>query len=175
MSDKKSQGPLLYVFQPFSRTPSNKNMQEVYTNRGKGDQPPPQEEKPMESVTRKKIPFVKKETFEENEPVAEIKPEAELETIEPPLSTPVKQIPRPSFNRVKPFKELSIPERLDYLHNFPKVLPPVPCVFYTKDTNHQGYLTAYDREEVTIRFHDGTTITFPIEELKDILMIGIKR
>ncbi|MEH7436422.1 CotO family spore coat protein [Neobacillus drentensis] len=165
MSTKKNQGPLLYVNQPFSRTPTNTNMQEIYIS--KGDQEDLEEEKPVETESKKKISLAKKEIVQE----AETKKEATLQSSD----SLQQQEPKPSFKRVKPFKELNIKERLDYLINFPKVLPPVPCVFYTKEENYTGYLTAYDDGQITIQFHDQSTIDIPLVELKDIIMIGIKR
>ena len=55
------------------------------------------------------------------------------------------------FNRVKVFKEMNLIERLEYLANFPKALPPVPCVFITEEKNYQGYLVEYNDQEITIR------------------------
>ncbi|WP_413301986.1 CotO family spore coat protein [Bacillus sp. 1P10SD] len=165
MSTKKNNGPLLYVYQPFSRTPSNTNMQEIYIS--KGDQEDLEEEKPIETESKKKVSLAKKEFVQEVETKKEATP--------PSSDNLQQQKPKPSFKRVKPFKELDIKERLDYLINFPKVLPPVPCVFYTKEENYTGYLTAYDDDQVTIQFHDQSTIDIPLLELKDVIMIGIKR
>ena len=58
MSKKKSQGPLLYVNQPFSRTPSNHNMQEIYTNKWMKERI--MEEKQQVNAVRKKISLAKK-------------------------------------------------------------------------------------------------------------------
>ncbi|MGG3564076.1 CotO family spore coat protein [Neobacillus rhizosphaerae] len=165
MSTKKNQGPLLYVYQPFSRTPSNTSMQEIFIS--KGEPKELKEEIQIEIESKNKISLAKKEIVQE----AETKKEATL----PSSNNLHQQEPKPSFKRVKPFKELDIKERLDYLINFPKVLPPVPCVFYTKEENYTGYLTAYDDGQITIQFHDQSTIDIPLVELKDIIMIGIKR
>ncbi|MDR6124533.1 hypothetical protein QFZ87_004130 [Bacillus sp. SLBN-46] len=165
MSTKKNQGPLLYVNQPFSRIPSNTNMQEIYISKGK--QEDLEEVKPVETESKKNISLAKKEIVQE----AETKKEATL----PSSDNLHQQEPKPSFKRVKPFKDLDLKERLDYLINFPKVLPPVPCVFYTNEENYTGYLTANDDFQITIQFHDQSTIDIPLVELKDIIMIGIKR
>ena len=62
-----------------------------------------------------------------------------------------------NFNRVKGFKEMNLIERLEYLANFPKALPPVPCVYYTEEKNYQGYLVEYNEQEITIRIPNQTT------------------
>ncbi|MFK9095472.1 CotO family spore coat protein [Bacillus salipaludis] len=162
MSKIRSKGPLLYVHQPFSRTPTNNNMQEIYTNKEKQE---PQEELPLRNENQKKISLAKKELFQEPIPI-------EVAKSEKPQASHQQ---RASFSRVKPFKEMELKERLDYLINFPKVLPPVPCNFYTTEENYQGYLKEYDHHQVTIQFHDQTSKTIPFEELKDVIMIGIKK
>jgi hypothetical protein len=152
MSSKKKQGPLLYIHQPFTRPPSVK-MQEVYKNNVLLEREHHKDLKVEEKVSEK-VPI----------PIEVSKPE-NVQT----------QQPRSSFNRVKSFKEMNIRERLDYLINFPKVLPPVPCVFYTADENYQGYLVEYMEDRITIEFHDKNTKFLSVSELQDIIMIGIKK
>jgi hypothetical protein len=168
MSKKKSLGPLLYVYQPFSRTPANKNMQEVYTNRQEMEQP--KEEKKLGEEMKKKISLVKREGLSE-----QIQIDIINSNIQQTTSTPPPDDNRSSFSRVKPFKEMDVSERLDYLINFPKMLPPVPCFFNTVEGGYHGYLTGYDEHQVTIQFHDQTSKTLPIEAIKDVMMIGIKK
>jgi hypothetical protein len=163
MSTKKSQGPLLYIHQPFTTTPSN-SMQDVFTNKFEMKQ---QQEELLGKENRKKMSSPKKE--DSYEPV-----EIEITTAENQQEVHEEK-KHSSFKRVKSFKEMGIKERLDYLFNFPKVLPPVPCVFYTKEKNLQGYLSDYQDELVTIKFHDQTTKTIAVQDLKNIIMIGIKK
>jgi hypothetical protein len=160
MPSKKTQGPLLYIHQPFSRTPSVK-MQDVYKIK-------PDLEQPEGEITKRKP----------NVSIAE----KDLEHVKVPIPIEVsapetaKNNPsRSTFNRVKSFKEMNLKERLDYLINFPKVLPPVPCVFYTIEQNYQGYLIDYQEDHITIEFHDKTTKSLAVQEIKDIIMIGIKK
>ncbi|WHY79001.1 CotO family spore coat protein [Neobacillus sp. WH10] len=166
MSKMKSKGPLLYVHQTFSMTPTNHNMQELYTN--KQNLESLEEEKLQVNESPKKISRTKKDLFQEPIPIDVVKSE-NLQTAQQ------QQTHRRSLNRVKPFKEMDLNERLDYLINFPKVLPPVPCVFYTTEKNHQGYLAEYDHQQVTIKLNDQTFKTVPLQELTDVIMIGIKK
>lgn len=162
MSTEKGRGPTLYIHQPFTRTPTNNNMQNVYTNKQEMGQK--QEEEPKgEERKRKKLSKTR---------------EAELEPILVEVSNeekPFEEKTRPSFNRVKGFKEMDISERLQYLINFPKMLPPVPCVFYTTNQNYQGYLSEYLEDQITIQFHDQTTKTLAVKDLKDIIMIRVNK
>ncbi|MFJ5714914.1 CotO family spore coat protein [Neobacillus sp. NPDC093127] len=161
MSNKKIQRPLIYIDQSISSTPSNSNMQEVYTNK--------REQKQGDDI-RRKISLAKKE-FIEPIPI-----EANTsEDSQPASSSQHQEKHKTSFTRVKPFKDMDLTERLDYLINFPRVLPPVPCVFYTAEKNYQGYLKEYNGRQVTIQFHDQTSKTFPLDELTNVIMIGIKK
>ncbi|NRD78451.1 hypothetical protein HPT25_13845 [Bacillus sp. BRMEA1] len=167
MSNKSGQGPLLYIVQPFSNTPSNYQMQEVYTNKRE------LEETLAERGREDKTNRQQKKKGHHKEPIPIDIPPDELEQSKAEAIT--SDTTRPSFKRVKPFKQMNLTERLEYLLHFPKALPPVPCVFYTENENYQGYLNTYENEQVTIQFPDQTTKTIPVSQLTNVMMIGIKR
>jgi hypothetical protein len=169
MSKRKSQDPLLYVYQPFSRTPANINMQEVYTNRQEMEQAK-EEQQPADEM-KKKVSLAKREALSAQKASEITKSENQRAS----SSQQLADVQQSSFNRVKPFKEMDVLERLDYLINFPKVLPPVPCVFNTVEGSYQGYLSDSDALHVTIKFHDQTSKTLPLDAIKEVLMIGIKK
>lgn len=175
MSKRKSKGPLLYIHQPFVRTPAT-NMQETYMI--KQELVEIEEEKPNQEEPKKKISLAKKELVQEQVtkdiPIFEHPPTTSHSNSPTPSKT-FQDKKQTSFNRVKPFKEMNLEERLEYLINYPKVLPPAPCVFVTEEKNYQGYLIEYDSQNVTIRFHDQTTKTLPIHGLKNVMLIGIKK
>jgi Spore coat protein CotO len=159
-------GPLLYVSQTFLNTPV-KNNQEVFTNRQEVqlpiEEPLLEEEKESKkvfevSLAKTDLPKVSKKK--------EVKEEIKAQT---------NQEKQRNFNRVKGFKEMNLIERLEYLDNFPKALPPVPCVYYTEEKNYQGYLVEYNEQEITIRIPNQKTETIPVKNIKDIIMIGIRR
>ncbi|MFD0826228.1 CotO family spore coat protein [Neobacillus sp. M.A.Huq-85] len=164
MTEKKNQGPLLYIYQPFSKTPSIK-MQEVYST--KQEKTLPIEENKQKGETKRNS--LKEELLQETVPI-------EVTVSEKNVADTTEKSSRQkySFKKVKSFKEMNMKERLEYLVDFPKALPPVPCVFYTRDKNYQGYLKDYQGKEITIQFHDQTTKTLPVGELTDVIMIGIK-
>lgn len=183
MSQKKSMEPLLYIYQPFSRPPANLNMQDVYREKKQGAvfDDTIQNDQMEESL-------IPKQSFDDELEVNNINLEQTTEeAIEQPIeqtttaeqTIPTEQTlvkdPSPSFNRVKPFKEMNLTERLDYLLNFPKVLPPVPCIFYTNTQKLQGYLTAYEDNIVTIQLSNKSLKTFAVEELTNVVMMGLKR
>jgi Spore coat protein CotO len=165
--DKKTKlGPLLYISQPFTRPPAN-NMQEVFTSRQEVQLPIEEPEQGEESK-RKKV-------FEVSLAKTEIPKEPKQNEVKQETPTqPTGEKHRPKFRKVKSFKEMNISERLEYLVNFPKAIPSVPCVFYTEEKNYQGYLVEYTNNDITIKFPNETTETIPVNQIKDILMIGLK-
>ncbi|MFS0778936.1 CotO family spore coat protein [Neobacillus sp. 3P2-tot-E-2] len=165
MEKKTKRGPLLYVSQTFLDTPV-KNMQEIFTNRQEVQLP--LEEPKLEEESNKKV-------FEVSLAKTDLPKESKVKEVKQEKKTQSNQEKQRAFNRVKGFKEMDLKERLEYLDNFPKALPPVPCVFYTEEKNYQGYLVEYNEQDVTIRFPNQTTETIPLKNLKDVLMIGIKR
>lgn len=148
MSNKKGKGPTLFIQQSFSRTPSDTHMQEIFISR---QEPEPEPEE---------IYQASKETEQ---------------TVSASSGAAQTDRMHTGFNRVKPFKEMSVQERLDYLINFPKVLPMVPCVFYTTDEKFLGTLCGADDTQITIQTADRLEKTIAIKDIKNIIMIGIKK
>ncbi|MDR7076602.1 hypothetical protein J2Y03_001605 [Neobacillus niacini] len=198
MEKNTKKGPLLYVSQTFLNTPV-KNNQEVFTNRQEVQLPIEEPQLEEESDKKKVLESDKKKVLEsDKEKVLESDKEKVLESdkekvfevslanTDLPKRSKIKEVKEKNkaqtnqekqrtFNRVKGFKEMNLIERLKYLANFPKAMPPVPCVFYTVEKNYQGYLVEYNEQEITIRIPNQTTETIPVQNLKDIIMIGIKR
>lgn len=77
------------------------------------------------------------------------------------------------FQKVKSFREMNTIERLEYLHNFPKQLPPVPCLFQTENRAIRGYLNGKTNDEIEVLLFDKTLKTLSIKELKSVRMIGL--
>jgi hypothetical protein len=174
MEKKTKRGPLLYVSQTFLNTPV-KNMQEVFTNRQEVQLPIEEPQLEEESNKKKEVLEVSlaKTDLPKESKVKEV--ESKGKEVKKEIKPQTNQEKQRTFNRVKGFKEMNLMERLEYLDNFPKALPSVPCVFYTEEKNYQGYLVEYNEQDVTIRFPNQTTETIPFNNLKDVMMIGIKR
>jgi hypothetical protein len=79
-----------------------------------------------------------------------------------------------SFKRVKSFKEMSTTEKLNYLVHFPKLLPPVPCIFVTGNSSVRGFLVNRTEDFIEIKQFNEKILYIPIEKLTDIKMIGIQ-
>ncbi|KAB7667572.1 CotO family spore coat protein [Bacillus sp. B1-b2] len=80
---------------------------------------------------------------------------------------------KPSFKRVKSFKEMDITEKLAYLLHFPKQLPPVPCIVSTKTDNYRGFVLQLDGGYVELRLMDQTITSIKLSTVQDVKMIGI--
>jgi hypothetical protein len=167
MEEKTKRGPLLYISQAFSGAPAN-NMQEVFMSKQQIELPV-EEQQPMEEKTKRKGFEVSLVKAELPDVAKKKKPE------DAAVQKKDDKQHRHSFSKVKSFKEMNVSERLDYLMNFPKSLPPVPCVFFTEEKNYQGYLISYKENEVTIQIPNQASITIPADEITNVIMIGIKR
>jgi hypothetical protein len=174
MEKKAKRGPVLYVSQTFLDTPM-KNMQEVFTNRQEVQLPIEEPQLEEENIRESNKEKNKKKFFEVSLAKTELPKEPKVKEVKQDHSIQPKQEKPRTFNKVKGFREMDLMERLEYLENFPKALPPVPCVFYTEEKNLQGYLVEYSEQDITIRFPNQTTEIIPLKNLKDVMMIGIKR
>ena len=79
-----------------------------------------------------------------------------------------------SFKRVKSFKEMSTTEKLNYLVHFPKLLPPVPCIFVTGNSSVRGFLVNRTEDSVEVKQFNEKILHIPIEKITDIKLIGIQ-
>lgn len=79
-----------------------------------------------------------------------------------------------SFKRVKSFKEMSTTEKLNYLVHFPKLLPPVPCIFVTANSSVRGFLVNRTEDSVEVKQFNEKILQIPLEKLTDVKMIGIQ-
>jgi len=79
-----------------------------------------------------------------------------------------------SFKRVKSFKEMNTLEKLNYLDHFPKMLPPVPCIFATESSSVRGYLLNKTEDSIEIKLFNDKTLEIPIEQVIEIKMLGLQ-
>ncbi|MEH7255561.1 CotO family spore coat protein [Neobacillus niacini] len=166
MEKNTKKGPLLYVSQTFLNTPV-KNNQEVFTNRQEVGLPIEEPQLEVDSD--------KKKVFEVSLAKTDLPKESKVKEVKEENKAQKNQEKQRAFNRVKGFKEMNLIERLEYLANFPRALPSVPCVFITKEKNYQGYLVEYNDQDITIRIPNQETETIQLKDLTNIMMIGIKR
>lgn len=133
-------------------------------------------EQKKEKKGRKKVPSNNKNL--EAKEVQEIihqyhQNQSEKEQSPSPSESKRKQHPY-SFKRVKSFKEMNIQEKLNYLDHFPKQLPPVPCIFISKNSSIKGFLLHVTEEVIEIKQFNDKTVELSINEITEIKMIGLR-
>lgn len=183
MAEKKEKEPLFYIQQPNFQFPETK-MQTVYSSRtAELDRKKKQlEDRPEHNATMnntlKKTNDTAVEKVAEQEKVQKTieKFEAEREEKEEaPSYSFTTEKRKPSFQRVKSFKEMTTLERLDYLIDFPKQLPPIPCIFETDEKAIRGFLVSKDEESIKIKLFDESFEQISIQTLNQVKMIGLRR
>lgn len=164
------------------------NNQEIYISRGKRapvnveveqvtkEIPTPKNKEknyaiaPMEEVIEEESIFKGKKLSYEPVPLEEALPR-----IEPTdeLKETHQTSKAPKISKKKPFKQLTIDEKIDYLQNYPTLLPPVYC-FYQLDTfTVQGKLEEVTETELIILQKNQTQKTIERKSIKNILLPGL--
>lgn len=77
------------------------------------------------------------------------------------------------LKRLKPFKEMDLEEKIEYLQNFPKSIPPVPCIFQTANEAVRGIFVNKTENEVIVKQFDQTEKSISIKDLTSIVMMGL--
>lgn len=187
MMEEKQKGPLYYLQQPKLQRPKAK-MQEFFSSKKaelekRNEEGKPAAEKIMtkeseriNEFTEKKQTELKGDALTKRENQIKVN-ETQQEGKNNPVSFgfQIKNKNKPSFQRVKSFKEMNTTERLDYLIDFPKQLPPVPCIFETQENTLQGFLISKTNEQIEIKQLDGSIEKVQLEVLKDVRMAGLRK
>lgn len=170
--EQKKREPLLYIHQPGFQIPEGvmqksfsakkveriveeSKMEAGIERKNRGAIEPLQEDKQREmTLTSKQV----QQTIEDYE-----------------QAQTVQESHRGEFGlrKVKPFKEMDLIERLDYLKNFPPQLPPIPCNFQTGNKTIRGILVEKRERDVIIRLFDKSEVTISIQDLDEVRMIGL--
>ncbi|KON89402.1 hypothetical protein AF332_23035 [Sporosarcina globispora] len=192
MAEKREKEPLFYIQQPNFQFPENR-MQTVYSSRkaelerkreqvdsvqelaGTKDEQNMQElagTKDEQKMQEEKIENIA-EQVKVQEAIEEFEAGREEKKVASFAFTTEKR--KPTFNRVKSFKEMGTLERLDYLIDFPKQLPPIPCIFETGEKAIRGFLVSKNEESVEVKLFDESTEQISLQSLQAIKMIGLRR
>jgi hypothetical protein len=78
-----------------------------------------------------------------------------------------------SFRRLKPFKDLNLEEKLDYISASINGKAPFPCEFSTDTFTYKGVLSMKNNQEIKVKTFQGEEVTMAKESLKSIKMIGL--
>lgn len=183
MPKKKVKDPFFHISQPGIKFPEA-NMQEVFSSKLVKKQAPievihnDEEELAVrnknDELAQKKI----EEKWQNHDQVKDVIEEFEAQRREKPeastFSIHLQKKPGPSFKRLKSFKEMDTLERLNYLYDFPKQLPPVGCIFETEEQTIRGHLVRMTEESIDVSLFNGNMKTLPISAIKEVKMAGFR-
>lgn len=188
MQKKNVKEPFFHILQPKIQFPEA-NMQEVFSNKEDLKQNlvipqshtlPEHDGKEIEKEKQISIQDsieVQNAEIKDSEKAMEILEKFEAEnrdSQEEKSFTPhLKKMPSPSFKRLKSFKEMDTGERLNYLLNFPKQIPPVPCIFETGESSFRGLLIGKTEDTIKIKLLDGRVKELNIKSIIEIRMVGL--
>jgi hypothetical protein len=185
--EKRTKEPMLYIHQPSLKTP-NLKMQEVYSAKQAEAMNKASSEIPSGTKRKKRKPAESQQDLGIFGPVPidlevmEMKSEDVQEAVNVFQTKNLEQNEietnkkgTPSFQRVKPFKEMNVHERLDYLMEFPKQLPPVLCIFETGNGPVSGFISSRPSKDlVEITLLDKTIQRMKVDDLRQVKMLGFR-
>lgn len=163
-NDKYAKAPLLYIKDGQPRN-IKANMQHQYISKKHKREDQQETESEPEKVYEGKGNKKRNKSFYElSEELIEQETEEEFEGEES----------KPEKKEVveKPFKELTIPEKLFYLANKPEYAPRVSCMIKTNKQTYRGIILDYKDESVRIR-SGRRNIEITEKDIKDIRIIGL--
>ncbi|WP_064092277.1 CotO family spore coat protein [Rossellomorea aquimaris] len=167
--------PLLYIQQPKLEN-VKANMQVTY----RSSKAKPKEVKPVEEMSSSKkenSSYQRKigteEPYQDEKEFKKSTNEKDEEIAQNTSSKEEKFSGASAFRKVKPFKELSIDEKLDYISESISGKVPFPCEFSTEESSHKGVMTNDAGNEITIKTFQGEEFTIKRSALKSIKMIGL--
>ncbi|MEL3973812.1 CotO family spore coat protein [Rossellomorea oryzaecorticis] len=163
-----SKEPLLYIQQPKLQEVKG-NMQVTYRSTKSKEKKEKLSAKPIETQIEK--PQDKAEPSILKKPEIEVK--EEIKTHQKP-SGEEPQSAIHSFRRLKPFKELNLDEKLEYITASINGKVPFPCEFSTGTAAYKGVLISMDESTIKIKTFRGDEETIPRDSLKSIKMIGLQ-
>ncbi|QPC46094.1 CotO family spore coat protein [Mangrovibacillus cuniculi] len=76
------------------------------------------------------------------------------------------------LKRLKPFKEMSTKERLDYLETFIGKKVPFPCEFYTDERVAKGIIESVDSDNIYVKEFDNLLVKLKKREVTAVKIIG---
>ena len=72
----------------------------------------------------------------------------------------------------KPFKEMNIDERIDFLLHRPFYIPASPCEIKTEQQSYFGYIEKYDGGEITLRhLNEKEILSIERREVTEVLLL----
>lgn len=177
---QKNVEPLLYIQQPKFETPK-RQMQDIYVSttsiEEKAMDKPVVPEEEVKKVKRKPMPFVQPlEEIGELPIESEAKVSQEEGEVEESVSAldyfrkqqNVTKRKSWSFTPVKSFRDMEIPEKLQYLSRFPSDQQPFPCEFATQEGIVKGTLHHFGNEQIIVKTAGNEEVEIKTADIRTI-------
>ncbi|NQD67235.1 hypothetical protein HP456_15070 [Bacillus haikouensis] len=161
-----SKEPLLYIQQPKLQEVKG-NMQVTYRSAKPKEKKEniPNQSIALDSEKHRDVENRNEKTYQK-ETSEDRQPQTKSEKEEPKSAAY-------SFRRLKPFKELNMEEKLDYISASINGKVPFPCEFSTDTVAYKGVLSVKNDHELKVKTFQGEEVTIAKESLKSIKMIGL--
>jgi hypothetical protein len=163
-----SKEPLLYIQQPKLQEVKG-NMQVTYRSTKQKEKKEKHSTKPVDRQIEKKPNEAESSTSKK--PDSEINEEKQSH---PQLAIEEQKSAIHSFRRLKPFKELNLEEKLEYINASINGKVPFPCEFSTDSAAYKGVLISMEESNIKIKTFRGGEETIERDSLKSIKMIGLQ-
>jgi hypothetical protein len=186
MKEQKTSGktPLLYIQQP-SMKETKANMQQSYSSK---NAKPKQEVKKPEAAPEQKQKRRKRSYFEDElgslygeEPVKDQVKREEFEETNTKKTheTETESVSEEnktrtySFKPLKPFRDMELDEKINYLSRYINGKAPFPCEFVTGEDHYKGILLQDGDDILVIKSFQGDEVEIKRSSLKAIKIIGL--
>ncbi|PFG07019.1 CotO family spore coat protein [Bacillus sp. es.034] len=172
--NKAGREPLLYINQPRLEEVKG-NMQVTYRSVKK----PKSKEESNKSKRTSESETPLSQGIQEDKYVDEQLFLDQGEPQEEPSVQPVPQLPErktaaSSFRKLKPFRELNLEEKLDYISASISGKVPFPCEFSNGVLAVKGVILEDSGNEITVKSFQGEEVKMRKNELQSIKMIGLQ-
>jgi Spore coat protein CotO len=171
--------PMLYINQPTLEEVKG-NMQVTYRSTKKKS--PPQSQPLTESkhnINLSAAESLEKQENQENKFLDEKSIVLHEDQNENSATKSIPQLPErktaaTAFRRLKPFRDLSINEKLEYISASISGKVPFPCEFSNGEMTVKGVILVEEEDEIIVKSFQGEEVKMKKNELQSIKMIGLQ-
>ncbi|MGM0844335.1 MAG: CotO family spore coat protein [Bacillota bacterium] len=179
-SKNNTKSPLLYIQQPALKE-SKANMQQSYSSKDVKLKPAakPPVEAGMKKARKKKRAYFEEELGSlDGDSSTHPKPQSETDSPkqEAVEETEEKQEQKQktfSFKPLKPFRDMELDEKINYLSRYINGKAPFPCEFITAEERYKGILLSGGDDVLVVKSFQGDEIEFKRTSLREIKIIGL--
>ncbi|MEI2663482.1 CotO family spore coat protein [Rossellomorea sp. LJF3] len=171
---KAGREPLLYINQPRLEEVKG-NMQVTYRSVKK---PKPVEERIKSNrISDPETPLsqgTQEDKYVDEQLFLDQGEHEEEPSVQPTRELPERKTAASAFRKLKPFRELTIEEKLDYISASISGKVPFPCEFSNGQVTVKGVIVEDTGEDITIKSFQGEEVKMRKNEIQSIKMIGLQ-